>query len=79
MPDIMDPSNNTTEPDTGKRASICLIFKKGLGGLFAVHKQVQESLGFSPAELVFGHSILRYIIYPLLTDSTRNLPFYPQQ
>ena len=25
--------------------------------LFAVHKSVQESLGFSPFELVFGHTV----------------------
>lgn len=27
--------------------------------LFAIRETVQESLGFSPAELVFGHTVLR--------------------
>lgn len=39
----------------------CLEVQKdwdeGVALLFAVREVVQESLGFSPAELVFGHTV----------------------
>ncbi|KAL2102544.1 hypothetical protein ACEWY4_001712 [Coilia grayii] len=41
---------------------------------FAIREVVQESLGFSPAELVFGHSVrgpLKIVRDAWLTDSTR--------
>lgn len=44
--------------------------------LFAIHKTTQESLGFSPADLVFGHTVrgpLRLLRERWLSDKPRSL------